>query len=300
MVPSNRLRHIIRRSIIGLLALLVVGVIASWFVAAWFFAPKPHLIGDPPTDLPVTSISLVSDSGSTIAGWHIPSGNLKGVVVLFHPILGSRLSMLERARLLHGAGYSIVMIDLQAHGESPGKQVTFGYLEKHDARAAVEFARQNHPDEPIAVLGVSLGGASALLASPLGIDALVLESVYPNITAAVRNRVAARLGPFSAIPAELFFIQLEDRLGISPARLRPIDHLPNVGCPVLIISGTEDRHTTVTETKRMFSVALQPKELMLVNRAAHVDLYRVSPVEYKTRVLRFLDENMRSRAGDSR
>ncbi len=150
------------------------------------------------------------------------------------------------------------------------------------------------------MLGVSLGGASALLASPLGIDALVLESVYPNITAAVRNRVAARLGPLSAIPAELFFIQLENRLGISPARLRPIDHLPNVGCPVLVISGTEDRHTTVTETKRMFSVALEPKELMLVNRAAHVDLYRVSPVEYKTRVLRFLDENMRSRAGDSR
>jgi alpha-beta hydrolase superfamily lysophospholipase len=175
------------------------------------------------------------------------------------------------------------MIDLQAHGESPGKQVTFGYLEKHDARAAVEFARQNHPNEPIAVVGVSLGGASALLASPLGIDALVLESVYPNITAAVHNRVAARLGPFSAVPVELFLIQLEYRLGISPARLRPIDHLPDVG-----------------ETKRMFSVALQPKELMLVDRAAHVDLYRVSPVEYKTRVLRFLEENMRSQPGDSR
>ena len=293
------MRRIIRCSVIGLLTLLVVGVITSWLVAGWLVAPQSRLIGDPPTDLPVTSISLVSDSGSTIAGWHIPSGNLKGVVVLLHPIRGSRLSMLERARLLHGAGYSIVMIDLQAHGESPGKPITFGYLEKHDARAAVEFARQNHPNEPIAIVGVSLGGASALLASPLGIDALVLESVYPSITAAVHNRVAARLGPFSAIPAELLLIQLEYRLGISPAQLRPIDHLPNVDCPVFMISGTEDRHTTATETKVMFSVALQPKELMLVDGAAHADLYRVSPVEYRTRVLRFLDQHMRTQPEDS-
>ena len=72
------------------------------------------------------------------------------------------------------------------------------------------------------------------------------------------------------------------------------------GWLVFIISGTEDRHTTATETKVMFSVALQPKELMLVDGAAHVDLYRVSPVEYRTRVLRFLDQHMRMQPEDSR
>jgi alpha-beta hydrolase superfamily lysophospholipase len=202
--------------------------------------------------------------------------------------------MLERARLLHAEGYSIVLIDLQAHGESPGKQITVGHLEKHDARAAVEFARQKHPNEPIAVVGVSLGGASALLASPLGIDALVLESVYPNLNDAVHNRVAAKLGPLSSIPAELFLAQLKARLGILPSQIRPIDHLPNVSCAVLLISGNEDRHTTTTETKEMFAIARQPKELWMVDGAAHVDLYRVSPVEYKTRVVRFLNRYMRT------
>ncbi|MDG2359568.1 MAG: hypothetical protein P8M20_07945 [Planctomycetaceae bacterium] len=64
--------------------------------------------------------------------------------------------------LLHGEGYSVVMIDLQAHGEIFGTQITSGHLEKHDARAAVEFARNQHSNESI---GVSLGGAYALLAS---------------------------------------------------------------------------------------------------------------------------------------
>jgi fermentation-respiration switch protein FrsA (DUF1100 family) len=200
--------------------------------------------------------------------------------------------MLDRARLFYTAGYSVVMIDLQAHGQSPGDHITLGHLEQHDVRAAVEFAREQHPDEAIGVLGVSLGGASAVLASPLGIDALVLESVYPNINDAVHNRVAARLGPFSTIPAELLLAQLTPRLGISPSQLRPIDQLPNVGCPVYVISGAEDRHTTANETREMFEVTREPKELWLVDRAAHEDLYRLSPDEYESRVISFFNQHM--------
>ena len=290
---SERRKCIIRQSAIVTCTLFVVGLVASWIVAGRLVAPQRCVIGDPPADLPARPISLVSDSGSTIAGWHVPSDTREGVIVLLHPIRGSRLSMLERARLLYAAGYSIVMIDLQAHGESPGTHMTIGYLEQHDARAAVEFARQQHPNESIGVVGVSLGGASTLLASPLGIDALVLESVYPNINDAVHNRVAAKLGLLSTIPAELLLVHLKPRLGISPSQLRPIDHLPNVACPVYLISGTDDHRTTANETKEMFSAARQPKEMWLVDGAAHEDLYRASAVEYKSRVLTFFNQHMR-------
>jgi alpha-beta hydrolase superfamily lysophospholipase len=201
--------------------------------------------------------------------------------------------MIERARLFHSAGYSIVMIDLQAHGESPGAHITLGHLERHDVRAAVEFAREQHPEEPIGVLGISLGGSSALFASPLDIDALVLESVYPNIDDAVHNRVAAILGPFSSIPAELLLVQLNPRLGISRAQLRPIDHLPNVGCPVFLLSGTDDLHTKTAETEEMYSVARKPKQLWLIEGAAHEDLYPAAPKEYESRVLGFFNQFMR-------
>jgi alpha-beta hydrolase superfamily lysophospholipase len=201
--------------------------------------------------------------------------------------------MLGRARLLDAAGYSIVMIDLQAHGESTGQQITYGHLERYDAQAAVEYARQAHPDEPVAVLGVSLGGAAALLASPLGIDALILESVFPDITDAIHNRVALNLGLLAFIPTQLLLVQLKPRLGIAASELRPIEYLPQVNCPILIISGIEDRRTTAAETEQMFATAKQPKELWMVPDASHVDLHRASPEEYETRVLGFLDQHIR-------
>ncbi len=283
----------IRRAMIATSCLIMAGLIASWFVAGALVAPSPRVIGDPPRELNATGFVVKSDSGSWVSGWHTRPNSGKGVVVLLHGIHGSRLSMLERARMLHDAGYATVMIDFQAHGESPGDRITIGYLEQHDVRAAVEFARREHPGEPIGVIGVSLGGAAALLASPLKIDAIVLESVYPSIHDAIDNRVAAKLGPLSSIPASILLLQFRPRLGFSPHQLRPIDHLPDVGCPVCVASGSDDLHTTAMETQAMFSAAPEPKRLWLVDGAEHVDLFDQNPSQYRERIVGFFDQYLR-------
>ena len=275
-----------------MLLLVIGGFMASWFVAGALVAASPRLVGNPPVDLNAVAFAVPSESGSTISGWHTTPAQCDGVVILLHGIRGSRLSMLQRARLLHAERFSTIMIDLQAHGESPGDAITLGHREKHDVRAAVEFARRNHPGQPIGVIGVSLGGAAAVLASPLKIDAAVIESVYTDVDTAIHNRVAARLGPFSSLPSELLLVQLQPRLGISRSELRPIERIPNLGCPVLVASGTADLHTTAEETQAIFNAALDPKECWLVEGASHEDLLSYSPTEYQDRVVKFLRRHL--------
>lgn len=292
MVWPERRKRIAVRFLIGMAGLILTGLIASWIVAGRLVSPAPSVVGNPPADLPAVCFTIDSESGETIAGWHIPADAPNGVVVLLHSLRGSRLSMLDRARLLHTAGYSIVMIDFQAHGESSGNQITLGKLEKHDAKAAVDYARRKHPGEPIGIVGVSLGGASALLSSPLGVDAMILESVFPGIENAIHNRVAAKLGTFSFVPAELLIVQLKPRLRISPSELRLVDYVSKIACPVFFMSGTDDLHTTPAETKQMYDAADHPKKLWMVNKAAHIDLYNASPRQYEKRVIGFLKENL--------
>ena len=160
----------IKRIFVALVALSLFTLCASWFIAGQLIAPSPKLIGKAPGDLPISTISLRSDSGAEISGWHLKASSSKGVIVLLHGIRSSRLDMLQRARMFYKAGYSSIMIDLQAHGESSGEHITMGFLEKHDVTAAVSYARSQHLGEALTVLGLSLGGASALLASPLDID----------------------------------------------------------------------------------------------------------------------------------
>ncbi len=279
--------------LIAITALLTLsGLLLSWFVGSQLIAPFRVVIGPPPQDLNASEFSLSSDSGATISGWHSVPDECRGVVVLIHGIRASRLKMLDRSRLLHTAGYATVMIDLQAHGASTGDTITVGHLEREDVRAAVRYARQQHPQRPIGVIGVSLGGAATLLASPLDVDAVVLEAVFAEVSTAISNRVSARLGPLSPLPTALLLAQLKLRLGISPAELRPIDQIAQVGCPLLIMSGRDDLYTPVTETQQLFAAAAEPKQLVLIDNAAHVDLHRHAPHQYQQAVLDFFDQHL--------
>lgn len=275
------------------IALTGAGIAGVFGVGSALSRPVPVRIGPPPRDLGAEPVEIPSSSGSTLHGWFCPGRPGHGAVVLMHGVRSNRLSMLERARWLHSLGFSVLLFDFQAHGESPGNRITFGWLEGQDARSAVKYLRQRLPGESIGAVGVSLGGAAALVGDqPLQVDALVLESVYPTIEEAIADRLRIRCGPMGPVFAPLLTLQLKPRLGISKEELRPIDNISKLAVPVFVIAGSADRHTTMTESERLFEHARQPKQCWWVRNAAHVDLYHFSPDEYRQRVLRFLMESL--------
>jgi fermentation-respiration switch protein FrsA (DUF1100 family) len=287
-------RKIRRRIAVSSCLAILVFCIVIWFVGNTLIAPSNRIVGPPPSDLNAVTTTLPSQSGSSLATWYIPARNAQATIILLHPIRGSRSSMVGRARLFHNAGYAVVMIDFQAHGESPGDYITVGYLEQHDVRAAVDYARRTNPNHRIGIDGWSLGGAATLLASPLGVDAIVFESVYPTISDAVHDRIAIRLGPLSYVLSPVLVAGLEIRCGIAPKDLRPIDHVAQVGCPVLLLAGDADRHTTLAETQRLYDAARDPKKLVLFAGAAHDDLLARDASQYEREVMPFFAKNLAS------
>jgi fermentation-respiration switch protein FrsA (DUF1100 family) len=258
--------------------------------------PARVAIGPPPPELRAEDVSITSASGATLRGWFIAGRPGGGAMVLMHGVRSNRLSMVNRARLLNAAGFSVLLFDFQAHGESTGDRITYGHFEGMDAQAAVSFMRRRLPGERVGALGASLGGASALLApEPLPVDALVLESVYPDIDAAVGDRMRAtlgpHLGPVLAPPLLWLFMRLlPPVLGIDPAALRPIDRIARARTPILVASGAEDHFTTIAEATALFDRAPAPKSFWAVPGARHVDLERFDPAEYRRRVLPFLTQ----------
>ncbi|TWU42342.1 alpha/beta hydrolase [Novipirellula artificiosorum] len=263
-----------------------------WFVAGALVAPSNHAVGPPPSGYRIESTTIPSGSGSSLAAWFVPCENATATVILLHPIRGDRRSMLGRAMLLHDVGYATLLIDLQGHGESLGDNITAGYRERLDAVAAVAFARSRNPNHRIGLIGCSLGGAAALLASPLDLDALVLESVYPTISEAVHNRVSMRLGALSYFLTPALLVQLNPRLGVLPSQLRPIDHIENAGCPILVAGGDCDAHTTLSETQRLFDAAREPKQLVVFEGVAHNDLLTANREKYQE-IVAFLNAHLR-------
>jgi uncharacterized protein len=136
----------------GLLAVVGILLGAGYALAA----PQPAVIGPPPPDLRAEAVEIPSASGSRLRGWLCRVPGSRGVVILMHGVRANRLSMVRRARLFRDHGYSVLLFDFQAHGESPGEHITFGHLESRDARAALDFVHRELPGQPV-VAGRRLG-----------------------------------------------------------------------------------------------------------------------------------------------
>ena len=263
----------------------------AWVVGSELIAPAPAAIPDSALSIAHEAVSFPSGSGSSIHGWYVPAAQQVGAVVLMHGVRANRLEMVGRANFLHEAGYSVLLFDFQAHGESPGEHITFGHLEALDAAAAVSFVRQRSTSQFVGVIGVSLGGAAAVLgAEALPAQAFVLEAVYPSIDVATENRLEIRLGPMGRLLSPLLVRQLSWRLGIDQSDLEPETGVRRLSAPILIIAGSADRHTTLGDSQRLYTAAPDPKSLWIIPGAAHVDFEAYSHHEYQEHVLAFLEK----------
>jgi alpha-beta hydrolase superfamily lysophospholipase len=285
---------------LAILCLLLVASLCGAVLAIGMRLARPDqtAVGPPPPELDATSVTFPSDSGARLHGWLAPGRPGGGIVVLMHGIHANRTAMQRRAIVLHQHGFAVLLFDFQAQGESVGRHITFGHLEALDAASAVTYARIAAPGERVGAIGVSLGGAAALLGrQKLAVDALVLESVYSDFDAALANRLAVRLGPFvgavaAPVLTPVFEMLMWPILGVPFQALDPTGRIGAVTAPLLVMSGSNDADTPIAEARDLFEHATAPKQFWAVQGAAHVDLERYDAAGYWARVLPFLTTHL--------
>jgi uncharacterized protein len=261
----------------------------SWVYAQRLTRARQCAVGEIPEDFPypVENVAFTTGDDLLLKGWFVPGERGKGAVILLHGFTGNRLSMLPRARMLRRHGYGVLLYDARASGESAGDQISFGYRERHDLLAAVEFLKERGVQK-IACLGVSQGGATILFAAEnlRGMRCVICESVYDEMEHAVDRRMRH----FTGIPGWLAGCAMvpfaEHRLGVAMDDVKPAAHIAALPCPVLIISGDQDNHTWPEDTQRPFAAAREPKELWMLAGAGHEDLLRFAG--YEENVLSFV------------
>ena len=267
---------------------IVTGFFAIYIIGGILVSPKQAMVGQPPIGLPIEVVQISKTEDSWVSSWFVKGEPHKAGVLLLHGVGSDRREMLERAKFLHAAGYSSLLIDMQAHGETDGEFISFGFKESLDARVALDYLRQRVASKKVGVIGSSMGGAAALLGGrPLNPDALVLEGVYASLDQAIENRIAIRLGSASKALSPLLSLQYELRLGIPLESVAPLIAIKELHSPVFILSGSKDRHALPSEAQALYDAAHQPKSLWFIEGAAHQDLHRYDKAQYEQEILNF-------------
>lgn len=269
-------------------------LVVSAIFAFLFTSPQRRAVREAAREeigFPVEDVQFRASDGVLLCGWFVPCEESRRGVVLLHGNGSTRAQMVARGRLLRSRGYAVLLYDARGHGESDGELVSVGLLEVRDLRAAWELLRARGVGE-IGCLGVSQGGATIALAAPLPPDLrwVVLESVYPDIATALDRRFRRTLHLPGWLAGAALLPIAEWRLGVKARDIAPVHGVAQIKCPLFIMSGERDEHTTPADTGKLFAAAQEPKALWLVPGAAHVDLYGAAGVEYERRLLAFVEE----------
>ena len=268
------------------LLLCLFGLTLVWLAGSVVARPVNRPVAPPPE--PGRVVRLQAADGVPIEGSYWPGATSEGpAVLLLHGINTNRNLFRRHAVWLNGLGYGVLAIDLRGHGGSGAVGRTFGWHEARDAAAAFAFLKREAPDRKIGVIGISLGGAAALLGEegPLPAEAMVLHAVYPDIRKAILNRLGRSGSTILASLSEpLLSYQSYGRYGVPPERIAPIAGIRRYRGTVLVVGGAEDFATTVEDSRALHAAAAGPKALWLVEGADHVETSKLFTDSYRARV----------------
>ncbi len=285
-----RRRRLVRRWGFALLLLTIGGLSGLWLIGSFLMRPSPSPVAA--AVAPARDFRFRDSDGLVIAATYWPGkGPHAPAVLLLHGNGASRAAEASTAEWLSQQGFAALTIDFRGHGESASASHSFGLFEARDAAAAFAWLKTRQRGAPVAVLGISLGGAAALLgeSGPLPAQAFILQAVYPDIRHAIRNRLVATAGiaPAGWLEPVLSY-QARLRFGVWPGRLAPIERAAALRCPVLVIGGTEDRYTPPSETRALYDVVPGSKRLWWAVGADHAATSRDESPAYRSALLEFL------------
>ena len=233
-----------------------------------------------------------------LAGWYVPAASGIGpagpTVVLAHGWGSNKSRLLGRAAILHDA-YNLVLFDFRNHGQSSEAATTQGVREASDLRAMVDWLESAKGPESIVVLGVSMGGATALAEANQDprIDAVVVESIHATLANAAQARLDRSSYPLSMPGSWAILLGTLMRTGEDVSAVDPIETVERLDeRPLLLIHagrdssiGPDDAEMILTAAEAAGSAA----ELRVCADAGHSESYETCPEDYAGWVLGFLE-----------
>jgi len=233
-----------------------------------------------------------------LAGWYIPAGNGAGpdgpTVVLAHGWSSNKSNMLGRAAMLHQQ-YNLLLFDFRNHGQSEVAPTTQGVREAADLRAMVDWLEANRGPQEIALLGVSMGGASVLAEADRDdrIDAVIVESTHATLAEAAQARLDEKGYPLSLPASWAILLASLIRTGEDVSAVDPVLSVTRLDDrPLLIVHAGADTAIGPNDGDELAAAATEagsPTELHICADAGHAGSAEICAEDYAAWVLGFLE-----------
>lgn len=244
-------------------------------------------------------IRFPSDDGVDLSALLLTPKKTNGhIVVICHGLAHDKRSGIRFVQYLLRAGYTLLAIDFRNHGESEGDVTTYGYFEKKDLHAAIQFLRKTFGNRPrIGILGASMGASIALQAAAetQELSGLVLDSPFASLRTITYEWADQKthLPRFLLhVPMNMGYFLYEMYTHCKVPEIEPVAKVKQLSCPLFLIHGAEDEKIPAHHSREIFESAPVDKELWVAEGVGHLGTYLRYRREYEKRVLKFFSRTL--------
>jgi alpha-beta hydrolase superfamily lysophospholipase len=239
-------------------------------------------------------VHFASTDGLQLAGWLLPHSHARGNVIYCHGHGRNRGQGSWMLPTLHDLGLNVLAFDFRGHGDSPGHVSTFGHQEVRDLLGAVHYFEGRCPNQPLFIVGVSLGAAVTLQSLPElpQVHGVWSEGCFSRLDTVIDHFFASVPGglrePLVATYNYLAFLDC----GFWAPDISPKEALAHVHVPICFCHGTQDQLVPFEEAQDLYQSYAGPKSHFWVTGGNHYNLRQVAHEEYLQRLRSFLNNQL--------
>ena len=245
---------------------------------------------------PFEPVTIITFDGKKLYGRYYHAADNAPLQIQFHGYKSSPVLDFCGGSLYAGKiGHNALVVDQRSHGQSDGKSITFGVLERKDVLCWIEYARSRFgSDVKIILAGLSMGAATVLMSAdqplPPNVVGIVADCPYSAPAAIIKKVCKTDMH----LPARLLFpfIKLGARLfaGFNLEESAPVTSVKNTPVPILIIHGEGDRFVPCDMSRLIHAANPEKITLVTIPDAGHGLCYMTAPDIYETAMQKFFKE----------
>ena len=237
---------------------------------------------------------LMSADGLRLHATWFPQGECKKIVICFHGYTSQGMKdYLGLSGYYLKNGYSMLLVDERAHGESEGKYIGFGCLDRIDALKWINWVlRKCGENVEILLHGTSMGGATVLMMSslelPEQVKGIVSDCAFTS-PKEVFSHVLKSMYHLPAFPVMNISDFLNKRLaGYGLDECNAAREVKKAKVPILFIHGSGDTFVPYSMCETMYENCASSKKKLIIEGAAHAECYYKDTDAYENALTEFI------------
>jgi len=257
------------------------------------YRPEMRRIFQALNNRPCEYVTITSHDGLTLSGRYYHAADGAPLDIGFHGYKSSAIvDFSGGSELSFRLNHNLLLVDQRAHGKSQGRTICFGLKERYDLLQWVQYAIDRFgKDVSIMLYGVSMGGATVLMASdmdlPENVKGIVADCPYANAM-----DIILHVGREMPIPTWLMrpFVILGAKIfgGFDVTETDAIQAVKNTKLPILIIHGDGDTFVPCSMSAAVRDANPEMVSYHTISGAEHGISYLVDTPKYQKLVTEFI------------